>query len=188
MSKEVVTMAGTDAMRERIAAHPWPRGGVEVIRANRGDTLYGRRTGGQVARLRPTGENDDVQILWWRGAGWATPGDFGPLIMPLNEALNFVATESFFWIGAYPSKRHEMCKLKLRDQHRSFATPFIEVPGGVPGRGRGSGASRWTPWRYDAVLEIGCPAPLRPHRVTIPASITDRSMTPDPSAASADIV
>src|SRR3954452_22180750 len=86
MSKEVVTMAGTDAMRERIAAHPWPRGGVEVIRANRGDTLYGRRTGGQVARLRPTGENDDVQILWWRGAGWATPGDFGPLIMPLNEA------------------------------------------------------------------------------------------------------
>jgi hypothetical protein len=34
MSKEVVTMASTDAMRERIAAHPWPRGGVEVIRAN----------------------------------------------------------------------------------------------------------------------------------------------------------
>jgi hypothetical protein len=50
--------------------------------------------------LRPTGENDDVRVLWWRGTGWATPGDFGPLIMPLNEALNFVATESFFWIGA----------------------------------------------------------------------------------------
>ena len=29
-------MAGADAMRERIAAHPWPRGGVEVVRANRG--------------------------------------------------------------------------------------------------------------------------------------------------------
>jgi hypothetical protein len=100
MSKEVITMASTDAMRERIAAHPWPRGGVEVIRANRGYTLYSRRTGGQVARLRPTGENDDVQVLWWRGTGWATPGDFGPLIMPLNEALNFVATESFFWISA----------------------------------------------------------------------------------------
>src|SRR3954471_4559870 len=54
MSKEVVTMAGTDAMRERIARHPWPRGGVEVVRANRGYTLYSRRTGGQVARLRPT--------------------------------------------------------------------------------------------------------------------------------------
>jgi len=39
-------MAGVDAMRERIAAHPWPRGGVAVIRANRGYTLYSRRTGG----------------------------------------------------------------------------------------------------------------------------------------------
>ncbi len=54
-------MAGTDAMRERIAAFPWPRGGVEVVRANRGYTLYSRRTGGQIARLRPTGKADDVQ-------------------------------------------------------------------------------------------------------------------------------
>src|SRR5215218_3343268 len=45
---EVVMMASADAMRERIAAHPWPRGGVEVIRANRGYTLYSRRTGGPV--------------------------------------------------------------------------------------------------------------------------------------------
>ena len=93
-------MASTDAMRERIAAHPWPCGGVEVIRANRGYTLYSRRTGGQVARLRPTGEDDDVQVLWWRGTSWATPGGFGPLIMPLDEALNFVATGDFFWINA----------------------------------------------------------------------------------------
>src|SRR3954468_12296840 len=71
MSKEVVTMARTDAMRERIAAHPWPRGGVEVIRAHRGYMLYSRRTGGQIARLRPTGENDDVRVLWWHGLGHA---------------------------------------------------------------------------------------------------------------------
>src|SRR4051812_11767484 len=62
MSEEVVTMAGADAMRERIAAHPWPRGGVAVIRANRGYTLYSRRTGGPVARLRPTGKADTVQV------------------------------------------------------------------------------------------------------------------------------
>ena len=93
-------MAGADAMRQRIEAHPWPRGGVEVVRANRGYTLYSRRTGGQVARLRPIGESDDVQVLWWRGEAWAAPGDFGPVIMPLDEALDFVATESFFWIGA----------------------------------------------------------------------------------------
>src|SRR4051812_27846588 len=54
--------------------------------------------------------------------------------------------------------------------------PFTEVPDGTPGRGRWSGTSRRTPWRFDA--EIGCPAPIRPHHVTITASITDRSMTP----------
>ena len=93
-------MAGPGAMRERIAAHPWPCGGIEVIQANRGYTLYRRRTGGQVARLRPTGEDNGVQVLWWRGTGWTTPGDFGPPIMPLDEALNFVATGDFFWINA----------------------------------------------------------------------------------------
>jgi hypothetical protein len=100
MSEEVVTMAGVDTMRERIAAHPWPRGSVEVIRANRGYTLYSRRTGGPVARLRPTGKADNVQVLWWRRETWATPGDFGPLTLPLDEALEFVATEGFFWINA----------------------------------------------------------------------------------------
>jgi hypothetical protein len=97
---EVVTMAGAEAMRERIAAHPWPRGGIEVIRANRGYTLYSRRTGGPVARLRPTGKEDTVQVLWRRREAWATPGDFGPLILSLDDALNFIATEGFFWINA----------------------------------------------------------------------------------------
>src|SRR4051794_1110902 len=175
MSEEVVTMAGADAMRERIAAHPWPRGGVAVIRANRGYTLYSRRTSGPVARLRPTGKADTVQgpqgghrpgpargtpsrsgkadtvqvrqgglrpgparrtpsrsgkadtvqvrqgghrpgparrtpsrsgkadtvqVLWWRREAWAPPGDFGPLILPLNQALDFVAPEGCFWINA----------------------------------------------------------------------------------------
>ena len=47
-----------DEMRARIEAYPWPprRGGVEVVRANRGYTLYSRRTGRPVARLRPTGQ------------------------------------------------------------------------------------------------------------------------------------
>ena len=93
-------MAEADATQAQIAAHPWPRGGVEVVRANRGYTLYSRRTGGQVARLRPTGKGDNVQILWWRRGAWGAPGDFGPVIMPLDQALRFVATESFFWINA----------------------------------------------------------------------------------------
>jgi hypothetical protein len=96
-------MAGPDTMRERIAARPWPRGGVAVVRANHGYTLYSQRTGGQVARLRPTGtrlrptgKGEDVQVLWWRHEAWGTPGPFGPVVMPLDQALDFVAIEGFF--------------------------------------------------------------------------------------------
>jgi hypothetical protein len=38
--------------------------------------------------------------MWWRGTAWAAPSDFGPVTMPLNQALEFIATESFFWINA----------------------------------------------------------------------------------------
>jgi hypothetical protein len=43
-----------DEMRARIEAYPWPprRGGVEVVRANRGYTLYSLRTGAPVGRAR----------------------------------------------------------------------------------------------------------------------------------------
>ena len=95
-----MTAIRTDEMRDRIAAHPFPCGGVEVVRASRGYTLYSRRTDGPVARLRPTGEGGEVQVLWWRGQAWAAPGDFGPLIMPLDQALEFIATTDFFWINA----------------------------------------------------------------------------------------
>ena len=95
-----MTAIRPDDLRDRIAAYPFPRGGVEVVRANRGYTLYSRRTDGPVSRLRPTSEGDEVQVLWWRGTAWAAPGDFGPVIMPLDQALQFIATEGFFWINA----------------------------------------------------------------------------------------
>jgi hypothetical protein len=103
-----MTAIRTDAMRDRIAAYSFPRGGVEVVRANCGYTLYSRRTDGPVARLRPTGEGGEVQVLWWRGQAWAAPGNFGPVIpgnfgpviMPLDQALQYIATEGFFWINA----------------------------------------------------------------------------------------
>ena len=91
-----------DPTRARIEAWPWPsrRGGVEVVRANRGYTLYSLRTGAPVARLRPTGRGDDVRVLWWRRDAWGDPGPFGPEVMPLDEALNLIASEGFFWIHA----------------------------------------------------------------------------------------
>jgi hypothetical protein len=100
-AQEITVMTlRTDTLHDRIAAYPFPRGGVEVVRANRGYTLYSRRTEGPVARLRPTGQDDKVQVMWWRGTAWAAPGDFGPVIMPLDQALQFIATEGFFWINA----------------------------------------------------------------------------------------
>ena len=91
-----------DDMRVRIEAYPWPprRGGVEVVRANKGYTLHSLRSGGPVARLRPTGQGDKVQVLWCRREAWGNPGTFGREVMPLDEALEFIATEGFFWIHA----------------------------------------------------------------------------------------
>jgi len=90
----------TDDLRDRIAAYAFPRGGVEVVRANRGYTLYSRRTDAPVARLRPTGDGDKVQVMWCQGPAWPPPANFAPVIMPINQALEFIATESFFWINA----------------------------------------------------------------------------------------
>ena len=91
-----------DEMRGRIESYPWPpgRGVVEVARGNKGYTLHSLRTGGLVARVRPTGEGDRVQVLCWRREAWGNPGPFGREVMPLDDALEFVATEGFFWIHA----------------------------------------------------------------------------------------
>ena len=35
-----------------------------VRKAARGDTLLSERTGAPIARLRPTGNGDTVQVLW----------------------------------------------------------------------------------------------------------------------------
>jgi hypothetical protein len=44
-AQEITVMTlRTDTLHDRIAAYPFPRGGVEVVRANRGYTLYSRRT------------------------------------------------------------------------------------------------------------------------------------------------
>ena len=86
------------AGRPGAAASKWC--GVEVVWANRGYTLYSLRTGGRVARLRPTGKGDDVQVRWWRREAWGNPRPFGREVMPLGEALEVIASEGFFWIHA----------------------------------------------------------------------------------------
>src|SRR3954466_1330987 len=81
-------------------------GGVVVRRAAKGYSLYSERSGGPVARLKPTGEDDKVR----RGrqgprAGLAprkmgASGPFGVPTMTLDRALDYIASNPFLWIHA----------------------------------------------------------------------------------------
>ncbi len=59
-------MASSDPVIERIAAYPWPRGGVEAHRTRGGYTLTSARTGAPVARLKPLPSSHHIEVLWWR--------------------------------------------------------------------------------------------------------------------------
>jgi hypothetical protein len=63
-----------------------------------GYSLLSRRTGAPVARLRPTDDPEKVQVLWWTGERWKDPGPFGRLTMPVDRALDYIASERAFWI------------------------------------------------------------------------------------------
>ena len=94
-------MPKSDPVRERIKAFNQARGGgVLVHKAGRGYSLLSERTGAPIARLRPTGDADKVQVLWWNGERWGASGPFGIATMPLNEALDYIASEPAFWIHA----------------------------------------------------------------------------------------
>ena len=92
-------MPSNDPVLERIAAYPWPRGGVTARRVNRGYSLFSARTGAPVACLRPLGEGDRVEVLWWRRDAWGLAGNFGA-VFDLDDALAFIADEPAFWIRA----------------------------------------------------------------------------------------
>ena len=92
-------MAMNDPVLERIAACPWPRGGIVARRMNRGYSLFSARTGASIARLRPLAESNRVEVLWWRRDAWGPAGTFGA-VFDLDNALAFVADEPAFWIRA----------------------------------------------------------------------------------------
>jgi hypothetical protein len=94
-------MPKAEALVERIEAfHHARRGEIVVRKVARGYSLLSARTGAPIARLRPTGEADKVQVLWWNGERWGGSGPFGATTMPLDEALDYIATEPAFWIHA----------------------------------------------------------------------------------------
>lgn len=90
-----------DAMLKRIEGFNQARGGGVIVRkAARGYTLLSERTGAPIARLRPTGNGDTVQVLWWNGERWGASGPFGIASMALDRALDYIANEPDFWINA----------------------------------------------------------------------------------------
>jgi hypothetical protein len=92
-------VAPIDAVIEQIAAHPWPRGGVNVRKSRGGYTLSSIRTGAPVARLKPMPQNNRFEVRWWRRDAWGSAGPFGA-VFSLDDALDFIASEPPFWIRA----------------------------------------------------------------------------------------
>ena len=92
-------MAVDDPVIGRIAAYPWPRGGVEARRVRGGYTLASARTGAPVARLKPLPSGDHFEVSWWRRDAWGPAGPFGA-VLPLDDVLAFIASEPAFWIRA----------------------------------------------------------------------------------------
>jgi len=75
-------------------------GGVIIQKAAKGYSLFREDTGRPVARLRPTGKGDQVEVMWWSHRDkWDQIGDFGPMLMSLDEALEYVAKDPMgcFW-------------------------------------------------------------------------------------------
>jgi hypothetical protein len=91
-------LAADPAILKRIRACPFVRGGRVLVRYRaQGYSLFARRSGEPLVRLRLTGDGGDVVLLYpsHRG-GWQPPGDFGALAMPLDLALERLSSNPYF--------------------------------------------------------------------------------------------
>jgi hypothetical protein len=91
-----------DEIFQRIERFRFPRGPVFVERRNRGYSLLHANNGAPIARLRPTGRDDRVELLYWSSwkEKWAPTGPFGRTVLPLDDALRVIAKEGIFWTRA----------------------------------------------------------------------------------------
>lgn len=88
-------MTKTDNLLARIEAFNEEQGGGVLIRkAAKGYSLYRADNGRPIARLRPIGKGDQVEVMWWsHREKWDQIGDLGPLVMDLEEALDYIAND-----------------------------------------------------------------------------------------------
>ena len=90
-----------DDIIRRIESYRFPRAPVTAERRNRGYTLIHADTGAPIARLRPFGTDNRMEIFYWSAwkQRWAPVGPFGRTVEPLDEALDIIAHEAIFWAG-----------------------------------------------------------------------------------------
>jgi hypothetical protein len=88
----------TDGIVQRIERFPFTPGTVLVERRNRGCSLYHAAFGAPVARLRPNADDGRVEVLYWSlwKERWSSTGPFGRTLLPLKDALRFIASEDIF--------------------------------------------------------------------------------------------
>jgi hypothetical protein len=75
--------------------------GIGVRKDRHGYTLFREATGDPVARLRPKGGLQFAVLYWSRfSQKWRTIGDFGDMILRLDDALDFIAVDPMgcFWL------------------------------------------------------------------------------------------
>jgi hypothetical protein len=93
-------MKKPDKILARIEAFNAAEGGGVLIRKASGGYSLFREDQKPVARLRPTGRGDQVEVMWWSHRDrWDQIGDFGPMVMPLEQALQYIARDPMgcFW-------------------------------------------------------------------------------------------
>ncbi len=71
-------MKTSDLLLARIEAYSAAQGGGVIIRrAGKGYSLFVEEDGAPIARLRLTGNGDEVEVLWWSHRDkWESVGDF----------------------------------------------------------------------------------------------------------------
>lgn len=90
---------GKDEIERTIEAFDLANGGGVGWYEDKGAYhLYLLDTQAPIARLKPTGTNDEVGIAYWsHRRKWEEIDDMGGCILPLDQALNHIANNSIFW-------------------------------------------------------------------------------------------
>jgi hypothetical protein len=88
-----------DEIAARIEAFDNANGGGVGLYEDKGAChLYLLETEAPIARLKPTGNGDEVRVGYWsHRRRWEDVDDMGGVVLPLDEALEFIANEGIFW-------------------------------------------------------------------------------------------